>query len=189
MPPLKKKQREIMRKFQHEQVRVLVNYCGMDLVFPYVQAEIQRLQEASKQASQERKMLLKQQEDINKIRKSSQAYKDKLRQLLRGHQDVNLSSVSLVSALSSDSSDSQPATDSAKKDISETPVCVCCTFSSNNYRFVCRLKLLPHPLHHLFRKVPDSHQPLSTLLERLCLNNNTVVVAVVPTPSRLPHHS
>ena len=90
-----------------------------------MQAEIQRLQEASKHASQERKMLLKQQEDINKIRKSSQAYKDKLRQLLRGHQNVSFSSVSTVSALSSDSSNSPPGTDTAKKNISEAPVCIC----------------------------------------------------------------
>ena len=100
----------------------------MDLVIPSipcVQAEIQRLQEASKQASQERKILLKQQEDINKIRKSSQAYKDKLRQLMRGHQDVSLSSVSSMPAPTSDSSDSSPATDTGKKNISEPSVCAC----------------------------------------------------------------
>lgn len=90
-----------------------------------MQAEIQRLQEASKHASQERKMLLKQQEDINKIRKSSQAYKDKLRQLLRGHQDVSFSSVSSVCALSSDDSNSPPGTNTAKKSISEAPVNIC----------------------------------------------------------------
>ena len=101
----------------------------VDLVFPLipcVQAEIQRLQEASKQASQERKMLLKQQEDINKIRKSSEAYKDKLRQLMRGHQDVSLSLVSSVPAPTSDSSDSSPATGASKKNISEPPVCALC---------------------------------------------------------------
>lgn len=65
-------------------------------------------------------MLLKQQEDINKIRKSSQAYKDKLRQLLRGHQDVNLSSVS--SALSSDGSNSPKAT--TEKNVSEALVSI-----------------------------------------------------------------
>ena len=98
----------------------------VDLVLPsipHVQAEIQRLQEASKQASQERKMLLKQQEDINKIRKSSQAYKDKLRQLMRGHQNVSASSVSSVPVQTSDSSDSSPATSTGKKNISEPPVC------------------------------------------------------------------
>ena len=127
MPPLKKKQREIMRKFQHEQVGKLIccDVIVMNLLFPCVQAEIQRRQEASKHASQERKMLLKQQEDIDKIRKSSKAYKDKLRQLLRGNQDVNLSSVSSVSGVSSDSSDGLPATGDAKKSISKPPVCVC----------------------------------------------------------------
>jgi len=69
-------------------------------------------------------MLLKQQEDINKIRKSSQAYKDKLRQLMRGHQDVSLSSVSPVSAATSGSSNS-PSIDTAKNSISEPPVRHC----------------------------------------------------------------
>lgn len=117
MPPIKKKQRELMRKFQLEQVHDQHTlYCCNILT----QAEIQRLQQASKQASQERKLLLKEQEDINKIRKSSQVYKDKLKQLLEGDCDISLSSVSSMSAVSSDSSEGAPS--DVKKSITELPV-------------------------------------------------------------------
>lgn len=138
----------------------------VDLVFPsipHVQAEIQRLQEASKQASQERKMLLKQQEDINKIRKSSQAYKDKLRQLMRGHQDVSLSSVSSVPAPTSDSSDSSPAT--GKKSISEPPVCA-----------LCYIYLVQIPWSCLQAEVPSTSTPSSAhkIAKQLSLTEHSI---------------
>ena len=120
MPPIKKKQRELMRKFQLEQVTNQCLLCCYSMA--HLQAEIQRLQQASKQASQERKLLLKEQEDISKIKKSSQVYKDKLKQLLDGDRDVSLSSVSSVSALSSDSSEGTPT--SIKKSITNPPVCL-----------------------------------------------------------------
>ncbi|XP_070581927.1 centrosome-associated protein 350-like isoform X2 [Ptychodera flava] len=56
MPPLRKKQRGLLMKLKQEQ------------------AEIDRLKAANKAASQERKLLLYQQQEISRIRKSAQAY-------------------------------------------------------------------------------------------------------------------
>ncbi|XP_077986378.1 centrosome-associated protein 350-like [Glandiceps talaboti] len=56
MPPLRKKQRGLLMKLKQEQ------------------AEIERLKAANKAASQERKLLLYQQQEISRIRKSAQAY-------------------------------------------------------------------------------------------------------------------
>ncbi|XP_055020509.1 centrosome-associated protein 350 isoform X2 [Boleophthalmus pectinirostris] len=61
MPPLKKKQRGLLLKLQQEQ------------------AEIKRLQEANKAARKERQLLLKQQEEIERMRSSTLKLKERLR--------------------------------------------------------------------------------------------------------------
>uniref|UniRef100_A0A3B3ZSZ4 CAP-Gly domain-containing protein n=1 Tax=Periophthalmus magnuspinnatus TaxID=409849 RepID=A0A3B3ZSZ4_9GOBI len=61
MPPIKKKQRGLLLKLQQEQ------------------AEIKRLQEANKAARKERQLLLKQQEEIERMRSSTLKLKERLR--------------------------------------------------------------------------------------------------------------
>ncbi|TRY83593.1 hypothetical protein DNTS_033709 [Danionella cerebrum] len=61
MPPLRKKQRGLLMKLQQEQ------------------AEIKRLQEANKAARRERQLLLKQQEEIERMRHSTLKLKEKLK--------------------------------------------------------------------------------------------------------------
>ncbi|CAL9696220.1 unnamed protein product [Knipowitschia caucasica] len=61
MPPIKKKQRGLLLKLQQEQ------------------AEIKRLQEANKAARKERQVLLKQQEEIERMRSSTLKLKERLR--------------------------------------------------------------------------------------------------------------
>ena len=60
MPPLVKRERDLFRKLQHEQ------------------AEIHHLKEAQKAASQERRLMLLQQAEISKIRRSAQYYREKI---------------------------------------------------------------------------------------------------------------
>ncbi|GLD69367.1 centrosome-associated protein 350 [Lates japonicus] len=61
MPPIRKKQRGLLMKLQQEQ------------------AEIKRLQEANKAARKERQLLLKQQEEIERIRNSTLRLKERLK--------------------------------------------------------------------------------------------------------------
>ncbi|XP_029005030.1 centrosome-associated protein 350 isoform X2 [Betta splendens] len=61
MPPIRKKQRGLLMKLQQEQ------------------AEIKRLQEANKAAMKERQLLLKQQEDIERMRNSTLRLKERLK--------------------------------------------------------------------------------------------------------------
>ncbi|KAJ7992830.1 hypothetical protein DPEC_G00266090 [Dallia pectoralis] len=61
MPPIRKKQRGLLLKLQQEQ------------------AEIKRLQEANKAARKERQLLLKQQEDIERMRHTTQKLKERLK--------------------------------------------------------------------------------------------------------------
>ncbi|XP_069006577.1 centrosome-associated protein 350 isoform X1 [Embiotoca jacksoni] len=61
MPPIRKKQRGLLMKLQHEQ------------------AEIKRLQEANKAARKERLLLLKQQEEIERMRTSTLRLKERLK--------------------------------------------------------------------------------------------------------------
>ena len=49
------------------------------LILSLFQAEIQRLREAHKAASQERKLLLLQQQDIARLQQSAQHYKEKIK--------------------------------------------------------------------------------------------------------------
>jgi centrosomal protein CEP350 len=61
MPPLIKREQGALRKLKHEQ------------------AEIKRLREVQKRASQERKLMLLQQQDIARLQQSAQHYKEKIK--------------------------------------------------------------------------------------------------------------
>ncbi|XP_047656096.1 centrosome-associated protein 350 isoform X2 [Tachysurus fulvidraco] len=80
MPPIRKKQRGLLLKLQQEQ------------------AEIRRLQEANRAARRERKLLLKQQEEIERIQHTTLKLREKLRNAEDTNQRSPLSNASRSSA-------------------------------------------------------------------------------------------
>ncbi|XP_062855497.1 centrosome-associated protein 350 isoform X3 [Trichomycterus rosablanca] len=97
MPPIRKKQRGLLLKLQQEQ------------------AEIRRLQEVNRAARRERKLLLKQQEEIEKIQHTTL----KLREKLRNAGDTNQRS-----PVSGESDDLSPLTELEVESRSHSPVSV-----------------------------------------------------------------
>ncbi|MEQ2215100.1 hypothetical protein XENOCAPTIV_027458 [Xenoophorus captivus] len=90
MPPIRKKQRGLLLKLQQEQVlwnkntaltiTAILPICLILLcTLLFSQAEIRRLQEANKAARKERQLLLKQQEEIERMRNSTLRLKERLK--------------------------------------------------------------------------------------------------------------
>ncbi|KAK7889791.1 hypothetical protein WMY93_025351 [Mugilogobius chulae] len=87
MPPIKKKQRGLLLKLQQEQ------------------AEIKRLQEANKAARKERQLLLKQQEEIERMRSSTLKLKERLRSAATEAPSVSETSLSEVASSNFENAD------------------------------------------------------------------------------------
>lgn len=91
MPPIRKKQRGLLLKLQQEQVgcwhRSFSGYGTILTVYRLIRAvsrlcpkaEIRRLQEANKAARKERQLLLKQQEEIERMRNSTLRLRERLK--------------------------------------------------------------------------------------------------------------
>ncbi|XP_069497557.1 centrosome-associated protein 350 isoform X2 [Ambystoma mexicanum] len=83
MPPIRKRQRGLLLRLQLEQ------------------AEIKRLQDASKAARKERQLILKQQEEIERIRQTTMKLQEKLKSAGEGKQDISSDADMKISSASS----------------------------------------------------------------------------------------